>query len=139
MSQSTTSGGGTFLRVRRASGAADPAALIILRIVARRSTACPRGVEIDFSLIRLLLRLGRRQQCLREPGRQLRLGLALAGARVHLGQQRRKHLFEEFRVAPEKVERLIEEREVLVPRNQHRRERSAEIVAIVETDRFDGR
>src|SRR6185437_2222998 len=63
----------------------------------------------------------------------------VVGAVVHLRQQRRHHLLEEPRVAPEELERLLEDRQLLAPGNENRRERLAEIGAIRDADGVDGR
>ena len=46
-------------------------------------------------------------------------------------------LLEQPRIAPEEVERLVEQREMLVPRHEHRGERRAEVGAVVDADRLD--
>ncbi len=45
-------------------------------------------------------------------------------------QQRRDHLLQQLRIAPEEIERLLEQRQVLAPRHEHRGERRAEVVAV---------
>ncbi len=75
--------------------------------------------------------------------RRQRLGDAV-GARpfpvalaLDLRQQQGHHLLEQLRVAPEGVERLVEDRLLLVPVEHHRRERRMDVVAVREADRLD--
>ena len=74
---------------------------------------------------------------LRKPGRHLWC-LGIAKPAMHLRQQCGNHFLEQFRIAPEHVERLLEQRQMVAPRHEHRRERGAKIGAIVDADRFHG-
>ena len=68
---------------------------------------------------------------------QRRLGLRGRNAAVYFRQQQLQHALEQLRVAPEKVERLIEQYLLLVTLDQHRLERGAKVFPVVDTDRLD--
>ena len=92
-------------------------------------------IDRDFLRLGLLILDPRRRQRLREPRRQRRFGIG-ARARVHLGQEQLHHALEQARIAPVQIERLIEQRLLLVPLDQHRFQRGAEILAPLDAHRL---
>ena len=97
-----------------------------------------RRVEPDLfvrGFVRRAARVARRAAA-RAPrrGGSARGASALFAAPADLRQQRGHQLLEQLRVAPERVERGVEERLLLVPVEHHRAERGVHVVAPLEAD-----
>jgi hypothetical protein len=108
--------------------------ILFLQHFARRKRE--RRVEIGLVLDGFAAWRRRRQHRLREAGGEL---VGNAATALYLGQQCGEHLFEQARIAPEEVERLLEQHEMLALGHDDGSERLAEIVAVVDADRLDGR
>jgi hypothetical protein len=110
--------------------------ILLLQDFARRERE--RGIEID-----LVLAVGprfghlRRQHRLREARRKLRRRFLVAGAAIDARQQRRDHFFQQLGIAPEEIERLLEQRQLLVPRDEDCGQRFAKIGLVGNANRLD--
>ena len=96
------------------------------------------GVELDLPL-RLLgsrLAFGAGEERLAQPPAE-RLGVALRRG-VNGGEEEARDPLEEFRVAPEDVERLVEQRPLVGSAYEDRVQRPVEVVAPGHPDRLDG-
>ncbi len=95
-----------------------------------------RRVQLD--IIRRLARdIGsRRKQRLRESCRDVGPGAGGRDLALHARQQGGDDLLEQARIAPEQLERLVEQHEVLAPRHEDGRERSTKVRPVLEPDRL---
>ncbi len=86
-------------------------------------------VHLDLLLVQLLLGLLLVEQGVRQA--LALLLLRLAGAAVGLGQQRVHHLLDQLRIAPEDAKGLVEDRALLLLRQEHGRHGPVPVVAPV--------
>ena len=95
------------------------------------------GVELDFFLRLPCPRLafGPREQCFAQPPAERRRLAARGG--VDGGEEEARDPFEKPRVAPEDVERFVEQRPLLGPPDEDRVQRPVEVVAPGEAHRLD--
>ncbi len=110
----------------------------LLEIHAAQLLAVGKGhdrVDLGFGLLRLaggLLLV--RMQCLGQPPRHLGAPVFF-GFNPHFGQHQAHHLFQQIRIAPKDVKRLVENQPLVRPVDEHRMQCPVEVAPVGNPDR----